>query len=195
MSEQLSVRAYARRRGCSHTAVQHALRDGRIVKGDDGLIDVGQADAAWARNTSPDQGGRRQKPDPQPAPASGVSSLPVSRELKESAIAETRQVQLRVLKGELVDAAEAARSRFTTARMTRDAMLAVPTRVAAQLAATLTAAVTAELERERPKTRAAVVELVARVVGDVGRVHAVLESEILAALHQLADAIEAGAGA
>jgi hypothetical protein len=43
----LSLRAYARHRGVSHTAVQKALRAGRIPLEADGTIDPAVADAAW----------------------------------------------------------------------------------------------------------------------------------------------------
>src|SRR4029450_2483472 len=43
----LSARAYARHRGVSHTAVQKALRAGRIVALPDGTIDPTVGDAAW----------------------------------------------------------------------------------------------------------------------------------------------------
>jgi hypothetical protein len=43
----LSHRAYARHRGVSHTAVQKALRSGRIAALPDGTIDPVAADAAW----------------------------------------------------------------------------------------------------------------------------------------------------
>src|SRR5215468_8124655 len=43
----LSLRAYARDRGVSHTAVQKALKAGRIPLEADGSIDPAVADAAW----------------------------------------------------------------------------------------------------------------------------------------------------
>jgi hypothetical protein len=43
----LSLRAYARHRGVSHTAVQKALRAGRIRLEVDGTIDPAVADGAW----------------------------------------------------------------------------------------------------------------------------------------------------
>jgi hypothetical protein len=43
----LSARAYARHRGVSHTAIQKALRAGRIPREADGSINVPDADAAW----------------------------------------------------------------------------------------------------------------------------------------------------
>ena len=43
----LSARAYARHRGVSHTAVQKALRAGRITALPDGTINPEVADQAW----------------------------------------------------------------------------------------------------------------------------------------------------
>jgi hypothetical protein len=53
MAERLSIRAYARRRGVSHTAVQKAIKEGRISRGDDGKIDPVKADREWGANTIP----------------------------------------------------------------------------------------------------------------------------------------------
>ena len=48
----LSIRAYARHRGVTDTAVHKAIRSGRINALADGTIDPDQADAQWERNTS-----------------------------------------------------------------------------------------------------------------------------------------------
>jgi hypothetical protein len=47
----LSVRAYAKHRGVSHTAVQKAIADGRITRRKDGKIDSARADKQWAERT------------------------------------------------------------------------------------------------------------------------------------------------
>ena len=49
----LSIRKYAEHRNISHTAVQKAIKQGRIHLTPDGRIDVDQADRDWERNTSP----------------------------------------------------------------------------------------------------------------------------------------------
>lgn len=51
----ISQRAYARHRGVSHTAVQVAIRSGRITPEPDGSIDPVKADEQWARTTDPAQ--------------------------------------------------------------------------------------------------------------------------------------------
>jgi len=45
-------RQYARRLGVSHTAVQKAIKSGRIKLNEHGYIDVVQADLDWMRNTN-----------------------------------------------------------------------------------------------------------------------------------------------
>jgi hypothetical protein len=47
----LSIRAYAAKRGCSHTAVRKALAAGRITALEDGSIDPERADREWEANT------------------------------------------------------------------------------------------------------------------------------------------------
>ncbi len=53
----LSIRAYARHRGVTDTAVHKAIRAGRITPEADGSIDVASADAQWTRNSSPARAG------------------------------------------------------------------------------------------------------------------------------------------
>ena len=48
----ISIRAYARHRGVTDTAVHKAIRSGRVTPEADGTIDADQADAQWERNTS-----------------------------------------------------------------------------------------------------------------------------------------------
>ncbi|SRR5579884_3617547 len=47
----LSIRAYARHRGVSHTAVEKAIAAGRISTLADGSIDAAMADVEWEQNT------------------------------------------------------------------------------------------------------------------------------------------------
>ena len=56
----LSIRAYARHRGVSDTAVHKAIRAGRITPEADGTIDPERADRDWAKNSdSPREGTAR----------------------------------------------------------------------------------------------------------------------------------------
>lgn len=49
----ISIREYAKRRGCHHSSVQQAIAEKRIFPLDDGTIDPEQADKDWAANTNP----------------------------------------------------------------------------------------------------------------------------------------------
>lgn len=49
--QRLSIRAYARHRGVSNTAVHQAIKTGRISQESDGRIDPDKADEQWERNT------------------------------------------------------------------------------------------------------------------------------------------------
>jgi hypothetical protein len=58
LREELSLRAYGRRRGVSHTAVVKAVKTGRLTKclvrrGRRILVDPVKADSEWADNTDP----------------------------------------------------------------------------------------------------------------------------------------------
>ena len=141
----LSIRAYARHRGVTDTAVHKAIRAGRITPESDGTIDPTRADADWSRNTAPQVPGTRM-----PAPkvrvpeASGDAVLPTggtsllqARTVNEVVKAQTNKVRLARLKGELVDRPQAIAHVFKLARSERDAWLNWPARISAQMAARL----------------------------------------------------------
>jgi hypothetical protein len=48
----ISIREYAKHRGCHHSSVQQAIAEKRIFPLDDGTIDPDQADREWAANTN-----------------------------------------------------------------------------------------------------------------------------------------------
>jgi len=136
----LSIRAYARHRGVSDTAVHKAIRGGRITPEPDGTIDPARADAEWARNTEAPRTGTRSAAarvaEDGAAPPGGTSLLQ-ARTVNEVVKAQTNKVRLARLKGELVDRAQALAHVFKLARSERDAWLNWPARVSAQLAARL----------------------------------------------------------
>ena len=151
----LSIRAYARHRGVTDTAVHMAIRTGRIHALADGTIDPDQADAQWERNTSAPKTGT-QRPtvkvnvpqedahradagasSSQSAGGSGGTSLLQARTVNEVVKAQTNKVRLARLKGELVDRPQAIAHVFKLARAERDAWLNWPARVSAQMAAKL----------------------------------------------------------
>ena len=143
----LSIRAYARHRGVSDTAVHKAIRSGRITPEPDGTIDPNRADRDWARNTEEPRPGTRQSaatarvPDhgdeSSPLLPAGGTSLLQARTVNEVVKAQTNKVRLARLKGELVDRAQAVTHVFRLARTERDAWLNWPARISAPLAATL----------------------------------------------------------
>ena len=161
----ISIRAYARHRGVTDTAVHKAIRSGRVTPEADGTIDADQADAQWERNTSaPKTGTQRpvvkvkvpelEGPERNSAGAasatggmgatgsanvggSGGTSLLQARTVNEVVKAQTNKVRLARLKGELVDRPQAIAHVFKLARSERDAWLNWPARVSAQMAAKL----------------------------------------------------------
>jgi len=147
----ISIRAYARHRGVTDTAVHKAIRAGRITPETDGTIDADRADREWARNSDVPKTGTRAKaakvavPEggtgvggdgPAALPAGGASLLQ-ARTVNEVVKAQTNKVRLARLKGELVDRPQAIAHVFKLARSERDAWLNWPARISAQMAAKL----------------------------------------------------------
>ena len=156
----LSIRAYARHRGVSDTAVHKAIKAGRITPETDGSIDPANADRQWDRNTDATQQ-RETASKLRSAPKSvvmsdlpaastvaatasantplstGGTSLLQAKTANEVLKAQTNKVRLARLKGELVDRSQAIAHVFKLARTERDAWLNWPARISAQMAAKL----------------------------------------------------------
>lgn len=146
----ISIRAYARHRGVTDTAVHKAIRTGRIAPEADGTIDPDKADREWARNSEPPKAGTRAKapkavvPEAPSAGGEGPAALPTggasllqARTVNEVVKAQTNKVRLARLKGELVDRNQAIAHVFKLARSERDAWLNWPARISAQMASRL----------------------------------------------------------
>ena len=147
----ISIRAYARHRGVTDTAVHKAIRTGRITPEADGTIDADRADADWARNTDSPKKGTSQRAENvvvreahgeqttalPGSTGSGGTSLLQARTVNEVVKAQTNKVRLARLKGELVDRPQAIAHVFKLARSERDAWLNWPARISAQMAAKL----------------------------------------------------------
>ncbi len=143
----ISIRAYARHRGVTDTAVHKAIRAGRITPEADGTIDADRADREWARNSETPKPGTRAKATKVAVPeggGDGPAALPVggasllqARTVNEVVKAQTNKVRLARLKGELVDRPQAIAHVFKLARSERDAWLNWPARISAQMAAKL----------------------------------------------------------
>ena len=147
----ISIRAYARHRGVTDTAVHKAIRAGRITPEAYGTIDADRADREWARNSDVPKSGTRAKAAKVAVPAGGTggggdgpaalpaggASLLQARTVNEVVKAQTNKVRLARLKGELVDRPQAIAHVFKLARSERDAWLNWPARISAQMAAKL----------------------------------------------------------
>jgi hypothetical protein len=137
MTELISIREYARRRGVSHTSVLKAIKRGRITL-TKGKIDPGAADAAWDTNTDPAQRrptrGANGSPTPAPAPTPEGLTYAKSRAVRETYLARLAQLEYDVKKGKLVDAEEVRARVFTIARTARDILTGIPDRLAPRLA-------------------------------------------------------------
>ena len=147
----ISIRAYARHRGVTDTAVHKAIRAGRITPETDGTIDADRADREWAHNSDVPKTGTRAKAAKVAVPEGGTgvggdgpaalptggASLLQARTVNEVVKAQTNKVRLARLKGELVDRPQAIAHVFKLARSERDAWLNWPARISAQMAAKL----------------------------------------------------------
>ena len=148
----VSLRAYARHRGVSDTAVRKAIKSGRIQTESDGTIDVAKVDRQWERNTDRAQqraSSAKTKAVPKAAldavadtlnenghAGSGTTYMQ-ARIANEVLKAQTNRIKLQQLKKELVDRNRALAQVFTLARAERDAWLNWPTRISSRLAAEL----------------------------------------------------------
>lgn len=156
----LSGRKYAEHRHCSHTAVQHAIRDGRIsfvLVGTHKMIDPAVADGEWEDNT--DQSKPRNQrigrpkgkrlPDAPETPmdldgtgrsgggngtASGYAKARAAREVYA---AQSAKLALDERMGRLVRSEEVHMAGFNAARRARDQLMAIPERMSTTLAALL----------------------------------------------------------
>ena len=147
----ISIRAYARHRGVTDTAVHKAIRAGRVTPEVDGTIDPAKADVEWARNSAPARSGTQARAPRVAVPEAadtgrdaGAAALPTggasllqARTVNEVVKAQTNKVRLARLKGELVERSQVIAHVFKLARDERDAWANWPARVSAQMAATL----------------------------------------------------------
>jgi hypothetical protein len=89
----LTLRGYARHRGCSHEAVRRAIAAGRIEAGKDGRIDPATADKQWRERTATSNG------------------APLAAARRRLIAAQARRAELRARKeaGELLEAHDVER--------------------------------------------------------------------------------------
>ena len=133
----LSLRAYAKHRGVSLTAVQKAIHSGRISTTADGKIDSDRADTEWKAKTRP---GQRRTPRPTAAPSpepTGVGGLDYfrARAVRENYLARLAKIEFEEKTAKLISRDEVQVAAFTKGRTARDNLLNIPDRVAATVAA------------------------------------------------------------
>ena len=131
----VSIRQYAKHRGVSHTAVEKAVKQGRI-KLTDGKLDVEAADRDWSRNSSPVNAPkpRSRTANGGDGPASGPTYAQ-SRAVRELYLARLSKIEFEERAAKLVSRDEVTVAAFTKARTVRDNLLNIPDRLAAMLAA------------------------------------------------------------
>ncbi len=127
MSETVSIREYARRRGVSHTAVRKAIAAGRIVPEPNGGIDPEKADLMWAARTE----SRQVELDGD----EGGLGYRKARAYKEAYKAKLAKLEYEIKTGKLLDKNEVDVACFNWARGTRDRIQLISRRVAHRLAA------------------------------------------------------------
>jgi len=150
-----SQREVARRLGISHTALQKAQRAGRIAPEPDGWWDVEKVRARLAESSDPARKTATLAPPPSAAsrpatpppiaappaadalPRAAGSTFHDARTANEVLKAQERRLRLDERRGKLVDKARALMLVHRLAKEERDAILAWPARVAAEMAAEL----------------------------------------------------------
>lgn len=125
---KLSIRAYAKRRGVSDTAVRRAIEDERITVSADGLIDPEIADKEWEENT------RSEYLPHGHAGADRTSSFSQSnRQKKEALEIMLKKLEYDEKSGKLISRVEVELDVFNAARAARDKWLGTPHKIAAQI--------------------------------------------------------------
>ncbi len=146
-----SQREVARRLGISHTALQKAAQAGRIAQEPGGGWDVEKVRASLAASSDPARKTAAMVapapprpafvtppiPEPLPTPSAGGSSFHNARTANEMLKAQERKLRLDERRGQLVEKARALMLVHRLAKEERDAILAWPARIAAELAAEL----------------------------------------------------------
>ena len=149
----VSLRAYARMRGCTEGAVRKAIATKRITPNRDGTIDPERANEDWAKNTFAGQTLHQpSRPTAVPPRATAqqsaiphsaeVTSDPVSAYLRARAINETFRARLAQLEyeersGKLIQTTRAGEYAAEFSAIVGDALSAWPDRLTPLVAATM----------------------------------------------------------
>ena len=167
----VSLRAYARMRGCSLTAVQKAIASKRISTLPDGSIDPQRANQDWKKNTFAGQTINKAQsalPPTHESPASSgdpVSAYLRARAVKESFAARTAQLEYEERAGKLIQATKAGEYAAHWSAIVDDALSAYPDGVARLVAAAKTEA---EIHRILAGETNAVRRKMAKPISDAG---------------------------
>lgn len=125
---ELSIRAYAKHKGVTDTAVRKAIKNGRITIKKNGKIDKEKADADWETYKQIE----KERDMPLVQESMGSDSRNIYRQSKTvEATYKAKNEKLKYEKeiGKLIDANQVRIEAFNMARKTRDRVLNVPDRV------------------------------------------------------------------
>lgn len=144
MGKLVGIREFARMRGVSQTAVQKAIKAGRIQVTTDPKgkpkIDADAAMRQWELNTDPaKQRGAPPAAATLPTAASDGDragrAYAVARAMREEYQARLAKLDYESKAGKLVDATKVKLEAFQAARIARDAILNIPNKISHELAA------------------------------------------------------------
>ena len=177
----VSIRGYARMRGCTEGAVRKAIAAKRITPNADGTIDPERANQEWARNTfagkTLHEAARPAMAQPRPpAPPSAVpppaemTSDPVAAYLRARAVSETFKAKITQMEyeertGKLMQATKAGEYAMQFSAIVSDALSAWPDRLTPLIAATTDERV---VHRVLSNEAAALRRRVAKAIADAG---------------------------
>jgi hypothetical protein len=127
----VSIRAFAESVGVSHTAVRKRIENGTLSTLEDGTIDPRVAVREWVMAT-------RENPNPgtpgstkaTQGSAGHVGMLLEARAARQVIEAQIADLNLKKMRGELVNAEEMKKEAFSLARRIRDLLLSTPSRLA-----------------------------------------------------------------
>ena len=127
---EISIRAYAARKGISDTAVRKAIKSGRITLTKNGKINPALADRQWEANTDPaqvyaikeDSSARTASSETTSSANSGGIgvSYQQSRAIREAYEARLKKLEFDERTGKLISTETVQREAFNAARKTRD---------------------------------------------------------------------------
>ncbi len=137
MPERIGMRELARRLGCAPSHVHKLKMRGVLAFGEDGLIEEEAARGAIEAARDPQKDYVRERyagNRPEAPPSSDNTTYHRAKAAREAIEARRAQVELERLMGDLVSVADVKREYFAIVREMRDALLALPDRVAQVLA-------------------------------------------------------------